>query len=68
MSGLDYLEAERSDWQQTGELAAALRTRGRTLPLSDILVAVLAGRYGCRVLTTDNHFRFIPDVKLFSEA
>lgn len=64
LGGLVYVEVTRADWARTGELAAQLRARGKTIPLSDLLVAALALANDCRVLTRDNHFRHIPGLKL----
>jgi len=66
MEGCDFVEANRLDWRRAGELAGQLRTRGRLLPLSDLVIASLAIGRGCAVLTADRHFRQIPGVKLFS--
>jgi len=66
LAGLDYVEMREQTWRRAGELAADLRARGRTLPMSDLVVAALAIEHGFAVLTTDNHFRHIPGVRLFS--
>ena len=38
-----------------GQLASELRRQGRTIPLSDILIAVVAMQHDEPVLTTDAH-------------
>jgi len=68
LAGLDYAETTEATWVRTGELAAGLRRRGRTLPLSDLVVAALALERGCTVFTTDAHFRDITGLKLHHPA
>jgi len=65
LEGCDYLEASRADWRRAGVLARQLKDRGRTLPLSDLVVAALAIDRDCALLTADSHFTRIPGVKLF---
>jgi predicted nucleic acid-binding protein len=64
LGGLDYFEMTERTWTATGELSAFLRTKGRTVPITDCIVAALAIENGCTVLTADNHFRQIPDLRL----
>ena len=55
-----YLPTEDSDWFNTGQLAQQLRAKGITLPLTDVLIAVIAQRYTIPVLTLDKHFQHLP--------
>ena len=57
---INYLPTEDSDWFNTGQLAQQLRSKGITLPLSDVLIAVIAQRYTLPVLTLDKHFQHLP--------
>ena len=66
LAGLDYLETREQTWRRAGELAAELRSKGRTLPMSDLIVAALAIEHGLTVLTADSHFRHIPGVRLYA--
>jgi hypothetical protein len=68
LEGCDYLEVSRADWRRAGELARQLRDRGRTLPLSDLIVAALTIGRDCALLTADSHFTHIPGVKLFTPS
>lgn len=43
-------------WLKAGKLSRRLRSRGRTIPLIDCYIAVIAGENGCAVLTLDEHF------------
>lgn len=60
LQALPHLEMTRDLWIQAGRLSASLRKKGHTLPLSDLLIAVLAKHHGCAVLTVDRHFAVIP--------
>ena len=64
LQGLDYIEVREQTWRRTGELAAELRSKGHTLPMSDLVVAALALEHDLAVLTADNHFRHIPGLLL----
>jgi predicted nucleic acid-binding protein len=64
LQALPHLEMNRELWISVGQLSAALRTSGQTLPLSDIIIATLAMNHACAVLTVDRHFAEIPGLKL----
>lgn len=64
LAGLDYVEMREETWKRVGELAAGLRGRGRTLPMSDLIVAALAMEHDLPVFTVDNHFRYVPGLQL----
>jgi predicted nucleic acid-binding protein len=66
LEGCDYLEVSRADWRRAGELAGQLKDRGRTLPLSDLIIAALAIDRGCALLASDSHFTHIPGARLFT--
>ncbi len=60
LKSLDYLEMTDSLWLSAGELSSTLRKAGKTIPFSDILIAVIALENNLSVVTIDKHFR---DVK-----
>lgn len=60
LRSIHYLPTEESDWLTVGQLARQLRSKGLTLPLTDILIAVVAQRSGTPVLTIDKHFQYLP--------
>jgi predicted nucleic acid-binding protein len=62
-SGVPFLELSQKLWVEAGNLAARLRGQGATLPMSDVLIAVLAISHGATVLTADKHFLTIPELK-----
>ena len=61
---LPYLEMNKALWIKAGQMSYALRQKGKTIPFSDILIAVLALEHNLAVLTMDDHFRDIPDLTL----
>ena len=64
LGALPYLEINESLWIKAGQMSSALRQKGKTIPFSDILIAVLALEHNLAVLTIDDHFRDIPDLTL----
>jgi predicted nucleic acid-binding protein len=51
-------------WRDTEELAWRLDRAGRTLPLTDLIIAVCAFRAEAEVLTRDRHFQLVPELRL----
>jgi predicted nucleic acid-binding protein len=68
MEPLFFMETNREVWQMAGEMSAALRRKGLTIPLSDILIASVALDKDCEVFTTDPHFESIPGLRLHKPA
>jgi len=66
LAGLDYVEMREQTWKRVGELAAGLRGKGRTLPMSDLIAAALAIEHDLSVFTIDNHFRQVPGLQLYA--
>lgn len=64
LQALPHLEMTRELWIHAGQLSAALRKNGHTVPLSDIIIASLALNSGCAVLTVDQHFAVIPGLEM----
>jgi hypothetical protein len=62
---IPILETEFNTWIETGKLAFALRRQGITIPITDLIIATLALRDNCAILTLDYHFQKIPGIKLF---
>jgi hypothetical protein len=63
---LVHVPTDQRAWRETEDLAWRLDRRGRTLPLTDLLIAVCALRIGAAVLTLDRHFEFVPKLQLAS--
>ena len=56
---IDCLEINDELWIAAGHLSKALRQRGKTLPLSDQLIGVVALQHDLTVLTINRHFEDI---------
>jgi predicted nucleic acid-binding protein len=61
---LPFIETTEEIWAQAGILSNQLRKKGVVIPLSDILLAVLARENDCYIFTRDNHFKQIPGLNL----
>lgn len=64
LKGLPFLEADANVFRETGRLSFQLRKRGRTIPLTDALIACLAIRHRQVLWTRDVHFKGIPGLEL----
>ncbi len=56
------LNEGESTWQQAGFLANKLKKQGKTLPLIDCYLAVLAKENKAVILTLDKHFSVIDEL------
>ena len=61
---LRRLRFEESDWALAGELDASLRKNGKTLPAMDVLIAFLCLRQDISILTLDEHFKSVPELRV----
>ncbi|MDN3515864.1 MAG: PIN domain-containing protein [Candidatus Brocadia sp.] len=68
MKSLEYIEMSESLWIKAGEISSTLHKSGKTLPLSDILIAALVIKNNLSIFTTDKHFEEIKDVLLYPIA
>jgi predicted nucleic acid-binding protein len=68
LESLPFAEVSKNVWFQAGEMSAALRKKGLTIPLSDILIASAAEHEGYEVFTIDPHFEKIPGLTLYKPA
>lgn len=59
LASLPWSELDPVSWKEVGEVAARLRRGGRTLPLTDLVIAVAAVRGGHRLWTFDADFERI---------
>ena len=60
-----YFEPTWDDWRNAAAVGRELGTKGQEIPLSDLVIAVLAQRLQAFVYSTDPHFDSIPDPKRF---
>ncbi len=65
LSNLEYAEMTPALWQKSANIAASLKKKGVTLPLSDIFLAAIAIENNLQVFTLDKHFKRVPGVRLF---
>lgn len=63
MRALDWIELGRDEWIAAGEMARALREAGRTVPLTDVEIAVAAIAGEATLLSTDADFGRIADLE-----
>lgn len=59
---IEYLEITKDIWIEAGRLSRKLRSEGKTIPLSDIIIACCAKKHQYQVFTIDNHFHAIQDI------
>lgn len=62
---LPYFREDREDWLAAGQIVAESRSRGHQLETGDCLLAALALREDCQILTLDQDFKRIPGLKLY---
>jgi len=56
------LDQSPDTWWSAGNLSRQLKQRGKTIPLLDCYIAVIAKENSCAVLTLDDHFKEIQRV------
>ncbi len=56
LSSLPWAELGHAQWHRVGDLAAQLRERGETVPLTDLEIAVAAESCGARLWSWDGDF------------
>jgi len=61
---LPYLEMTRNVWEKAGEISASLRTKGITIPLSELIIAALALSEDQQIFTIDPHFKEVRGLRL----
>ena len=65
LASLPYVEMTKKLWQSAAELSILVKKSGLNLPLSDIFIAAIAIENDLSVYTLDNHFKQIPNLKLY---
>ena len=64
LESLPFIEMQKEMWQLAGETSALLRKKGVKIPLSDIIIGIIAVEKKYEIYTLDSHFEKIPDVIL----
>jgi hypothetical protein len=62
---IEYIEITKALWIESGNLANELRAQGKSIPLSDIIIACCAREHQMQIFTIDRHFNDIPHVMLY---
>ncbi|MHB1526122.1 MAG: PIN domain-containing protein [Candidatus Dormibacteria bacterium] len=69
LASLPWAEIGPGEWRRTGEVAAALRSRGATVALSDIEIAVACVTAGAALWSADSDFErvslVLPELRRF---
>jgi len=60
------LSFDENLWDSAGDLDASLRRKGITIPPMDILIAQVCLHHKVPLFTLDEHFRYVPGIKLFT--
>lgn len=60
LHSIHSLKTAEIDWIKAGQLSQQWRTKGVTLPLTDILIATIAQRHAVSLLSIDKHFQHLP--------
>lgn len=56
LAGIHELVLDWDDWREAARLGRELKSRGHSLPLTDLAIAAVAIRRRCEVYSTDPHF------------
>ncbi|WHE06765.1 PIN domain-containing protein [Thermoanaerobacterium thermosaccharolyticum] len=65
IDSIPTVSCDNKDWIGVGKLSFKLRRDGKTIPLSDVLIAYLSIKNNMMIFSFDKHFKMIDDVKLF---
>jgi len=65
LRSLPYLEVDRDIWLAAGQMVAEAAARGYKLEIADCLLAALALRDNCLILTLDQDFKRISGLRLY---
>ena len=72
LGSLPWIDLDHAGWREAGELAHALRRRGHSVPLLDLIIAVACARAEAVLWTRDRDFErvteVLPGLELYSEA
>lgn len=63
-----FLEPTWGHWRAAADLARDLAANGHTLPLTDVILAVMVKQCNAWIYTTDPDFDVIPDLKRYWPA
>jgi tRNA(fMet)-specific endonuclease VapC len=64
IDGLPFIETSFENWALAGDISYKLRRKGITIPITDCIIAAVAIHNNASVMTYDQHFTNIPNLKL----
>ena len=59
---VQLLDVDEETARRYAEILATLRSAGTPIPTNDLWIAASAMQYGLQLLTSDNHFRRVPQI------
>lgn len=62
LAGLRWVELGRAQWREVGETSSALRRRGATVPLTDLVIAVAALAARASLWSRDSDFDRVGEI------
>lgn len=62
LESIPQLAITDQDWFDAGIFGAQLRSKGLTVPLTDLIIYTIAGNNHCSICTLDKHFKAIDTV------
>lgn len=65
LTAVPYIEIEREDWVTAGLYSQNLRSKGTTIPVTDMILAMLCLRKKLFLFTLDKHFDHIKELKRY---
>jgi predicted nucleic acid-binding protein len=70
LGSLPWAELDHAGWRRAGEVANDLRRTGRSVPLTDVVIAVACMRAGASLWTRDRDFEAIgavlPELEVYA--
>lgn len=66
LDAFTILDQGPETWLKAGRLSRELKERGKTIPLLDCYIAVIAQENTCAIFTLDDHFKEIQKVMPFT--
>lgn len=65
IDAVPFIDSNFEDWRLAGSISFRLRKDGLTIPLTDLIIAAISINNNAYVYSLDNHFKLIPEVRLF---
>ena len=66
ITAIPYLDCIFEDWIKAGSILFNLKKKGKIIPLTDAIISAVAIRVGASIITLDQHFKDIPEIKLIA--